>query len=265
MKRTAAKKMAEETLAALMQGHYTTPSGTVVPLLEMQEAALEGTITYLPDSPLPRIPEARFHTRYSVANESTFEATERLAEAAPVIALNFASAKNPGGGFLGGAVAQEECLCRASGLYPTIQSSPMYGVHFSERGFYTHSAIYSPNVPVLRRDDGTWLEALYRCSFITCAAVNAGIVPKEKSARVRQVMKERIDVVLRLMAGHGYERIVLGAWGCEVFRNHPVTIADLFQEALRARFHGVFAEVHFAVLSRGGDQNFEPFRERFGL
>jgi uncharacterized protein (TIGR02452 family) len=265
MKRNAAKKMAEETLLALDQGYYNSPSGIVVSLAEIQQAAVEGTITYLPDSPLPRIPESRFHTRFSVANESSFEAAERLAEGGRVIVLNFASAKNPGGGFLGGAVAQEECLCRASGLYPTIQRSPMYHVHFADRGFYTHSAIYSPDVPVFRRDDGSWLETPYRCSFITCAAVNAGIVPKEKSVHIRQVMKERIDVVLRLMAGHGYERIILGAWGCGVFRNHPVTIAELFQEALRTKFHGVFAEVHFAVLSRGGDLNFEPFRERFGL
>jgi uncharacterized protein (TIGR02452 family) len=41
---------------------------------------------------------------------------------------------------------------------------------------YTDYAIYSPDVPVIRADDGTLLAEPYLCSFITCPAVNAKVV-----------------------------------------------------------------------------------------
>ena len=73
--------------------------------------------------------------------------------------LNFASAKHPGGGFLSGAQAQEESLARSSTLYPSLASEtaePFYTMHRHDpqAGYYSHSIIYSPNVLLLRDDEG---------------------------------------------------------------------------------------------------------------
>src|SRR5438105_1456545 len=66
-----------------------------------------------------------------------------------VAALNFASARHPGGGWLSGAHAQEESLARASGLVASIADDPMYARHAqSHDALYTSSAIYTSDVPV---------------------------------------------------------------------------------------------------------------------
>lgn len=58
--------------------------------------------------------------RVEVIDATTQVAAHQFAHEGPLVVLNFASARNPGGGFLGGAKAQEEDLCRCSGLYRTL-------------------------------------------------------------------------------------------------------------------------------------------------
>jgi uncharacterized protein (TIGR02452 family) len=70
------------------------------------------------------------------------------------LVLNFASAKNPGGGFLNGARAQEESLARSSALYPCLRKSGMYDHHRASGDcLYTDWMIVSPEVPVYRDDE----------------------------------------------------------------------------------------------------------------
>jgi uncharacterized protein (TIGR02452 family) len=69
-----------------------------------------------------------------------------------IAVLNFASARNPGGGFLNGAKAQEEDLCRCSGLYPClVQCDSYYEANRQEAScLYTDHAIFSPRVPFFK-------------------------------------------------------------------------------------------------------------------
>ena len=128
------------------------------------------------------------------------------------MALNFASATRPGGGFLSGAQAQEESLVRSSGLYACIKDSPFYEVHRGLRDpFYSHHVIYSPDVPVFRDDVGSLLDRPYPCSFLTCAAPNKGAILDhypERLGQVDGVMRSRIDRILDLAYELGHRSAV---------------------------------------------------------
>ena len=69
--------------------------------------------------------------------------------------LNFASAKNPGGGFLRGSNAQEESLARSSSLYLVLTQSQFLAEYYQYNrrgrgGIYSHRLIYSPRVTIFK-------------------------------------------------------------------------------------------------------------------
>jgi uncharacterized protein (TIGR02452 family) len=215
--------------------------------------AIAGTRLYLPGDTLP--PAAgSVEPEIEVTPESTVEAGRRLGPGA--VALNFASARNPGGGFLRGAKSQEEDLARASALHACLVTVPeFYAYHRDSDDLrYSDRVIYSPGVPVFRDDDGSLLEQPYGLSFLTAAAPNLGAIMRnrpEHAASVPTVLYGRAERVLRVAAAHGHRRIVLGAWGCGVFQNSPEVVAGAFRAALAAV--PCFDGVTFAVLDRTGD------------
>src|SRR5262249_18471136 len=114
--------LGNHTHSILQAGGYDA-GGARVELRALLDAAIAGTKLY-------RTLEVSFEgpkrkAVVEVVEESTLAAARRLAHENPV-ALNFASAKNPGGGWLGGARAQEESIARASGLVPCLESQPQY-------------------------------------------------------------------------------------------------------------------------------------------
>jgi uncharacterized protein (TIGR02452 family) len=268
--RKRAAQLGQETVRFLEAGFYQNAAGVRVELGTLLERAVAGTCTYPPDRPLPEVPGGARTLHVEVRNESTLDAARRLAAAgARPVALNFASAKHPGGGFLGGARAQEESLARSSGLYACLDGNPMYAFHRAAGDpMYSHYAIYSPDVPVFRTDDGTLLEQPYLCAFLTSPAVNAKVVLDRDPSRrpaIRAAMRERIDRVLTIAAHHGHDALVLGAWGCGVFGNDGREIAELFREALHERYRGVFGPVVFAIMDWSAEEFFiGPFRRVFG-
>lgn len=263
------KTIALETLEFIKQGHYNLPDGQKVDLHTSVQYALEHSRLYPPGVSPDVVQGSAFETKIEVLNCTSLEACSQLKGLNPMC-LNFASAKNAGGGFLGGSSAQEESLARSSALYPTLLQHEEY--YKSNRAFdscfYQDYMIYSPQVPVFRSDEGELLDAPELVSFITAPAVNAGVVLRKEPNReheIPQVMAQRIGKVLSIALAHGHKHLVLGAWGCGVFRNDPVQIASLFEQALNApAFANRFESIIFAVLDRKEPlYRFEAFSKAF--
>jgi uncharacterized protein (TIGR02452 family) len=263
MNRSARVALSEETLAIVERGTYTTADGASVSIREAVDRAVMGTELYRgADFPDALDPEQRVgETRFELTGETTLEATERLAGEgiADPFVLNFASAKNPGGGFLNGSQAQEESLARASALYASQNARFEFYDHnrAGSSCLYSDWMIYSPGVPVFRQDDGGLLDQPYFVSFLTSPAVNAGAVAQNEPQRVGEIAsvnRERARKLLWLANRKRHEVLVLGAWGCGVFRNDPAQVSALFHDLLTGEFAGCFERVVMAVYDTTPDR-----------
>jgi uncharacterized protein (TIGR02452 family) len=270
MPRETAARLGQQVLRILGTGRYTTPAGREVDVTGAVEACRAATVEYPPDAEVPPPVPGPAHTRITVENRSVLEVGRRMAADGPVAALNFASATHPGGGFLLGAVAQEEAIARSSALYAALEGRRMYAWH-REHGDAMHSdwVIFSPGVPVFRTDDGELLEAPWTMAIVTCPAVNGAALeryaPAERLAEVPAVMTRRTARMLSVAAHHGVRRFILGAWGCGAFGLDTPMMAGIFRDALEGPFRGVFDEIVFAITDWSPEHRFiGPFQRAFG-
>jgi uncharacterized protein (TIGR02452 family) len=220
------------------------------------------SVLYSPDAAMPE-PGGVGPSTVEVTAESTLQAAARLAATASdqLVCLNFASARKPGGGYRSGAQAQEESLARASALATALRAVPEFYAYHRRHADprYSDRVIYSPGVPVFRDDSGRLVNP-YRVAFITAAAPNAGALPA--GVDLGLVLRRRAGRVLGVALRQGHRRLVLGAWGCGVFRNDPAQVAAVFADHLgpTGGYGGRFDLVVFAVPD---ERNRGPFGTAF--
>ncbi|HXR69208.1 TIGR02452 family protein [Actinocrinis sp.] len=281
------RQVAAENQAIVAAGRYKTPDGEEIEVASMLAAAVAGTRSYgsaeltgpsnregtLAAAGAHAVRDNGFKTAMEVTGEDTITAARRLV-AAPggrVAVLNFASARHPGGGYLSGAKAQEEDICRKTLLYPCLLAAPdYYADHEKARDpFYSHRLVYSPGVPVIRDVHNRLTAPVITIDVITCAAPNAGVLERyrpEQVGRIPEQLTERSGAVLEAATRHGARRLVLGAWGCGVFHNDPRHVAAAFNAHLTGdgAYRDVFEHITFAVLDRSvRQQNLGAFRDAF--
>ena len=112
------------------------------------------SIIYSPNKVFLSIKEKYDNIDISLVSEDNVSAIFNYSEGKTAV-LNFASYKNPGGGFMAGSRAQEESLCHESFLYNVLRSFVFYYKQNTlnlNRGLYTNRAIYSPGV-FFEKDD----------------------------------------------------------------------------------------------------------------
>ena len=257
--------IARETMRITKERQYTVGGQTV----SLPNADYAKAIVYTPQEgaalPTAKRDDAPICS-FSVTTEDSFEAARGFAE--PLV-MNFANAHSPGGGFLMGAKAQEESLCRCSTLYASLKSEDakeMYrfnNTHIS--AVESDYMLLSPTVCVFRDAQCRLLETPFSVAVITLPAPNRrGAAAFASEETVRQTFLRRIRIMLGIAAENGYRNLVLGAWGCGAFGNKPEQVAEAFRQALvDERCGAAFDNVRFAVYGRTDGRNYLAFKKVF--
>lgn len=186
-----------------------------------------------------------------------------------IAVLNMASAKRPGGGVASGSKAQEESLFRCSNLGLSI-SKEFYPLKEDEF-LYTKNAIFFKDVRYNEMEFG--IEA----DVITCAAINLndnaiyGYFGREVNSdnvledpEYIKLTNNKIEAIITIAIKHNVETLILGAWGCGVFKNDPNFIAQTFYNNLLINDrYKHFDNVIFALINdkNSTSNNVEAFKK----
>jgi len=161
--------------------------------------------------------------------------------------LNFASYKEPGGMFLEGSIAQEECLCHESDLYNILKrfEEDYYSINrkFTNRAMYQNRCIFTPDVLFEHNGEKK------KCCVLTCAAPNfkaASYYLKVTKDENTEILTSRIKFVMDVSADNNVDTFILGAYGCGVFGQDPSEVASIFKSFLDLGVYP-FKKVVFAI------------------
>ena len=226
-----------------------------------EEIAISVANTVLHEKTDPFGAQKQYRTRICIINEDTVGAIFRV-QGEKVCALNFASFKHPGGMFLNGSRAQEECLCHESFLYNVLKEFPEYyrwNFQHANRSLYADRALYSPHI-VFERDGQKKI-----CDILTCAAPNKSAAQQYcgvSDAENTRALKSRIQFLLSVAAQEKATVLILGAYGCGVFGQDPAEVAAIFRDTIRTQFPGVFEWIVYAIPDNTNG-NLEAFRKAF--
>ena len=168
-----------------------------------------------------------------------------------IMILNFASAKHPGGRVTQGSSAQEESICRCTTLYDVLNGSYTiqrnyyeYNRNYSELGsqMYSSRGVYTPSIMVFRDDSDPELPFLAKKNRFPVdvfsipapnlrTGFNSNAVQPKRSV-LSEIYKERIALLLHVAEQKNINQLILGAWGCGVFRNDPMLVAEAFKKMI---------------------------------
>lgn len=219
-----------------------------------------------------------------ISKKRTFEAAQDYAKLGEKVAvLNFASSTNPGGGVVNGAGAQEECLCRISTLYFTLDTDEnwkrFYNPHRKARTpLHNDDILYTKNITVFKNDttspkllpENEW----YNVDVITCAAPNLRENPSNRynsgdgdqrlilnNEELYSLHEKRDSRIFDAAASQNVDVLVLGAFGCGAFMNDPKVVAKVML-SLAKKYAHFFKTIEFAVYCPPyDDSNYRAFME----
>ena len=194
-------------------------------------------------------------------SDSFFEAERCKKDGGSVCVLNFASQWTPGGGVLSGWTAQEESLCQTSTLYLNLSCEEAYENFYiknrkEKNSIGADKMIYSPDVVVFKDMHGGLMELPILVDVITCAAPDLRKTDISND-ELRSVLHDRYSFILQAAYNNNVADVVLGAYGCGVFKNDPQLCAEVWNEVID-EYAGCFRNICFPMFSYNS-KNFDIF------
>ncbi|MBR1455229.1 MAG: TIGR02452 family protein [Lachnospiraceae bacterium] len=172
--------------------------------------------------------------------------------------LNFASAHHPGGGFERGAMAQEEAICQSSTLFVQLENNEMYKYNESCKNSLYNDGMIVSSTRFIRDSKFNFVANPVNAIVVTSPAVNLTAL-KDKTNSY-EVMRVRMEKILKQFINYKCNIIILGAFGCGVFGNDPKIIAEIWRDLL-VKYGAYFDKVDFAIPS--GNNNYNQFNVIF--
>lgn len=276
-------ELAKSNLNKFTNGEYRNKQGMIVKINHLIDVCNASTILYrkYPTLEVKELQELKTKvkselTNMSVTSETTIAACLRLRKEFPdvnIVAQNFASANHPGGGFLTGAIAQEEACAYASTLYTSLAQDKIKTFYDENKRtgayrMYNNDIIWSPNVAIIRNDiNHQFLDEPCLINFISCPGVNNKVAPKSSNVDARSkwdlksnnVMEHRIRGILTVAKYHNAQILVLGSFACGVFAQDPNIVAKLYAKVLN---EFAFQNIIFAIPSSTSN-NHVAFKKYF--
>lgn len=244
------------------------------PLCRATEKALESSRVYMEEFVSGRKPGKK-QADILVEESTTFVAAKRYLKSGKVAVLNFANPLIPGGGVKKGALAQEECLCRSSNLFPCLDANKVFADYYEyHKSLHSHfnsdRLIYTKGVTVFK-DDATVPEmmpkkAWFKVDVITCAAPYLAKCKHVNGAVLLELFKSRIHNIFEAACDNKVDVLVLGAFGCGAFKNPPKVVAQAFFEVIEEyQYRYKFKKIIFAIKPSKKEDcpNLQAFRTQF--
>jgi uncharacterized protein (TIGR02452 family) len=171
-----------------------------------------------------------------------------------VVIMNFASRRHPGGGYVNGARAQEEDLCRVMPqLYPSLKK-----LHYP---YDKDSILLTPELSILRNSDNyNFLSSKsnYVVGVVSAAAQNLRHEIFDGNQIKRTLQNLYVSTKYYLP---NTDTLILGAWGCGAFDNDPYVMSRIMNE-INLEYGGLYETIVFSV-PEGVNAN--EFRENIKL
>lgn len=255
----------QDTLQTLQAGYYINSQGKKISL--NFQPSIDSLSLEAHDGG-NSVRKGNFQTTLFLDHMDCLTVTRDLAERGlnPIV-LDAASDGHFGGGYKTGAAAQEENMCRRSGLCfavdPTQSKQKKDFYPLSKHG--EHAGLYVSNVPVFRGEEAEgypYLDTPFETAVAVMAAYNFNeqhnsqlklkfnqqtnelFIPEPQATET----KNKLRTILHMAVQKGHESIVLMPLGCGAFRNPPKHVSGMLMDLITEEFPNSFKEIHISII-----------------